>query len=232
MLEVDDIHTSYGSSQVLFGVSLAAAAGEVVALLGRNGVGKTTTLRCIAGLNPPHRGRVWWQGRDIAGLPAHRIARLGIGWVPEERRVFPELSVWENLDIARRPAAAGAGWSEARIYALFPDLEALAGRPGGVLSGGQQQMLSIARSLMLNPQLLLLDEPSEGLAPRVVESLADQILQLKESGMALILAEQNVDLVLALSDRIHILEKGQVRYAGTPGELRQKRAVLEQYLTL
>lgn len=232
MLEVENIHTFYGLSQVLFGVSFAVNPGEVVALIGRNGVGKTTTLRSIAGLNPPRAGRVVWQGRDIAGLATHRIARSGIGWVPEDRRVFPDLTVGENLDIARRRTPEGTGWSAARVYELFPDLEEMAERRGGVLSGGQQQMLSIARSLMLNPQLLLLDEPSEGLAPQVVETLALQIRRLKQSGMAMVVAEQNVDLVLSLSDRVHILEKGQVRYSGTPGELRENQAVLEQHLTL
>ncbi len=232
MLEVEDIHASYGLSQVLFGVSFFVDPGEVVALIGRNGVGKTTTLRCIAGLNPPRAGRIVWQGRDIAGLPAHRIARLGIGWVPEDRRVFPDLTVWENLDIARRSGAKGEGWSEAQVYELFPELKEIAARRGGVLSGGQQQMLSIARSLMLNPKLLLLDEPSEGLAPQVVETLAEQIRQLKQSGMAMVMAEQSLDLVLSLSDRVHILEKGQVRYSETAGDLRENEAVLEHYLTL
>ena len=232
MLEVLDIHTSYGLSQVLFGVSLRAGPGEVVALVGRNGVGKTTTLRSIAGLQPPRRGQVRWRGRDLAGLPAHRIARLGIAYVPEERRIFADLTVWENLDIARRPAAAGAVWSERQVYELFPELEEMAERPGGVLSGGQQQMLAIARGLMGNPGLLLLDEPSEGLAPRVVAALAEQVARLKEMGLAILVAEQNLPFVLGLSDRVHILEKGEIRYSGTPEQLRGDGDVLQRYLAV
>ena len=232
MLEVRDMHTSYGLSQVLFGVSLQARPGEVVALVGRNGVGKTTTLRSIAGLQPPRRGRVRWRGREVAGLPAHRIARLGIAYVPEERRIFADLTVWENLDIARRPAAEGAPWSEAQVYELFPELEEMADRPGGVLSGGQQQMLAIARGLMGNPGLLLLDEPSEGLAPRVVAALGEQVARLKEMGLAILVAEQNLPFVLGLSDRVHILEKGEIRHTGTPEELRGNGEVLQRYLAV
>ena len=232
MLEVLDIHTCYGLSQVLFGVSLQAGPGEVVALVGRNGGGKTTTLRSIAGLQPPRRGQVRWRGRDLAGLPAHRVARLGVAYVPEERRIFADLTVWENLDIARRPAAGGAAWSERQVYELFPELEEMAGRPGGVLSGGQQQMLAIARGLMGNPGLLLLDEPSEGLAPRVVTALGEQVARLKEMGLAILVAEQNLPFVLGLSDRVHILEKGEIRYSGTPEELRRDGDVLLRYLAV
>ena len=232
LLEVDDIHTAYGLSQVLFGVSLAVDAGEVVALLGRNGVGKTTTMRSIIGLTPPRQGRINWRGRDITGLPAYRIAQMGIGFVPEDRRIFPELTVWENLDIARRPAAGGNRWDEARVYEIFPDLEELRDRDGGVLSGGEQQMLTIARSLMGNPSLLLLDEPSEGLAPVVVETLRQKIAQLKQSGLAIVIAEQNLNFVLSLSDRLHILEKGEVKYSGTPDDLGQDDGILKQYLTV
>ena len=180
-LELRDVHTAYGRSQVLFGVSFAVEPGECVALIGRNGVGKTTTIRSIAGLVAPRRGEVEWLGENIAGRPSHRIAKLGIGYVPEERRIFPELTVWENLDIARRETPGG--WNESRVFELFPDLEPIQTRLGGVLSGGQQQMLTIARSLMGNPRLLLLDEPSEGLAPRVVESLRDQVQRLKDAGL-------------------------------------------------
>ncbi len=230
MLEVDHIHTYYGSSQILFGVSLRVAAGEVVSLVGRNGVGKTTILRSIAGLTPPRRGRVRWEGRDLAGLPAHRVARLGIAWVPEDRRIFPGLTVLENLETAR---ARGRGRDDFEtVYDLFPILRDLADRPGGVLSGGEQQMLAIARSLMLRPRLLLLDEPSEGLAPQVVEDLAAQIVRLRESGISLVLAEQNLDLVLALSDHVHVLEKGHIRYTGSADELRRNDAVRAKYLTL
>ena len=232
VLEVRHIHTFYGLSQVLFGVSFEVAPGEVVALVGRNGVGKTTTMRSISGLQPPRRGRVRWRGREVAGLPAHRIARMGIGYVPEERRIFADLTVWENLDIARRPAAEGEAWSERQVYELFPELEEMAPRPGGVLSGGQQQMLAIGRSLMGNPGLLLLDEPSEGLAPRVVQALGAQVARLKEMGMAILVAEQNIQFVLDLSDRVHILEKGEIRYSGTPDELREDGEVLVKYLAV
>lgn len=166
-LEVEGIHTSYGLSQVLFGVTMNLEAGQIVAMIGRNGVGKTTTMRSIIGLTPPSKGRVSFEGKDITGWPAHKVARLGIGFVPEERRIFPELTVWENLDIARRPAMAGTEeWNEGRVFGLFPDLRDIQQRAGGVLSGGQQQMLTIARCLMGNPRLILLDEPSEGLARR------------------------------------------------------------------
>jgi len=232
-LEVNDIHTSYGLSEVLFGVSLTVEPGEVVALVGRNGVGKTTTIRSIAGLTPPKQGSVRWMDQDITGLPSHRVAKLGIGWVPEDRRIFPELTVWENLDIGRRPAMdGGKGWSEEQVFELFPDLKDIQERKGGVLSGGQQQMLTIARSLMGNPKLLLLDEPSEGLAPIVVESLRERIHMLKTGGLSIVLAEQNLDFVLYLSDRVHILEKGEVVYTGTPVELRDNPDVQTKYLTV
>ncbi len=231
-LEVQGIHTSYGLSKVLFGIGFEVEPGQVVSLIGRNGVGKTTTMRSVMGLTPAGEGRVVFEGTDITRLPAHRISRLGIGYVPEERRIFPQLTVWENLDIARRPAASGAGWDEERVFALFPDLRDIQDRPGGVLSGGQQQMLTIARSLMNNPRLLLLDEPSEGLAPKVVEDLRDQIAALRDSGLSIVLAEQNLSFVLRLSDRCHILEKGEIQYSGAPAELRANPDILERYLTL
>ena len=229
-LELRNVHTSYGRSQVLFGVSFAVEAGECVALIGRNGVGKTTTIRSIAGLVSPREGEIEWLGENIAGRPSHRIAKLGIGYVPEERRIFPELTVWENLDIARRESPGG--WNEARVFELFPDLEPIQSRLGGVLSGGQQQMLTIARSLMGNPRLLLLDEPSEGLAPRVVEALREQIRHLKEAGISIILAEQNLAFVLHLSDFCHIMEKGEIKHSGATKELREHPEILERYLTV
>ena len=232
-LTVEAIHTAYGLSQVLFGISIRVDPGECVALIGRNGVGKTTTMRSIMGLTPPRQGKVQWKGQDIARLPPYRICQLGIGFVPEERRIFPELSVWENLDIARRAAPAGkAGWSEPEVFALFPDLEGIRDRRGGVLSGGQQQMLTIARTLMGNPELLLLDEPSEGLAPLIVEQLRDKVAQLKATGMSIVLAEQNLEFVLSLADRVYILEKGEVRYTGTPADLRANQDIVKQYLTV
>jgi branched-chain amino acid transport system ATP-binding protein len=232
-LRVEAIHTAYGLSQVLFGVSLEVKAGECVALIGRNGVGKTTTMRSIIGLTPPVRGRVMWKGQDIARLAPHRICRLGIGFVPEDRRIFPELSVWENLDIARRAGANGrTNWREEQVFALFPDLAEIRDRRGGVLSGGQQQMLTIGRTLMGNPELLLLDEPSEGLAPLIVEQLRHRVAELKATGLSIVLAEQNLRFVLALADRVYILEKGEVRFTGTPSDLQADSSIVHQYLTV
>ena len=232
-LEVEGIHTSYGLSQVLFGVTMNLEAGQIVAMIGRNGVGKTTTMRSIIGLTPPSKGRVSFEGKDITGWPAHKVARLGIGFVPEERRIFPELTVWENLDIARRPAMAGTEeWNEGRVFGLFPDLRDIQQRAGGVLSGGQQQMLTIARCLMGNPRLILLDEPSEGLAPKVVEDLREQVKMLKETGISILMAEQNLGFVLYLSDYCHIMEKGEIKYSGTPADLKANQEILDQYLTL
>jgi branched-chain amino acid transport system ATP-binding protein len=232
-LQVEEIHTAYGLSQVLFGVSLEVHAGECIALIGRNGVGKTTTMRSIIGLTPPFRGRVMWKGRDIAHLGPHQICRLGIGFVPEDRRIFPELSVWENLDIARRTGANGrTTWREEQVYGLFPDLAEIRDRRGGVLSGGQQQMLTIARTLMGNPELLLLDEPSEGLAPLIVELLRERVAELKSTGLSIVLAEQNLEFVMALADRVYILEKGEVRFTGTPADLKTDERIVHQFLTV
>lgn len=231
-LEVKDIHTSYGLSKVLFGISFDVEPGQVVALIGRNGVGKTTTMRSIIGLTPPRQGRIIFEGTDITRMPTYRISRLGIGFVPEERRIFPDLTVWENLDIAKQPAGSGEIWTEERVFKLFPDLGEIQTRPGGVLSGGQQQMLTIARSLMGNPRLLLLDEPSEGLAPRVVEDVRDQVEKLKNSGLSIILAEQNLEFVLSLADRVHILEKGEIKFSGAVDEVRGNQALLHRYLTV
>ncbi|MBN9087881.1 MAG: ABC transporter ATP-binding protein [Reyranella sp.] len=232
-LQVEAIHTAYGLSRVLFGVSLEVHAGECIALIGRNGVGKTTTMRSIIGLTPPASGRVMWKGRDIARLGPHRICRLGIGFVPEDRRIFPELTVWENLDIARRAGPDGrTTWREEQVFALFPDLKEIRDRRGGVLSGGQQQMLTIARTLMGNPELLLLDEPSEGLAPLIVEQLRQRVAELKATGLSIVLAEQNLQFVMALADRVYILEKGEVRFTGTPANLQADKSIVQQFLTV
>ena len=231
ILIAEEIYTAYGLSQVLFGVSLEVAEGECVCLLGRNGVGKTTTMRSIMGLTPPARGRVLWKGREIQGHAAHQIAKLGIGFVPEDRRIFAELTVWENLDVASRGARNG-GFTVERVYDLFPKLRELRDRQGGFLSGGEQQMLTIARTLMGNPQLLLLDEPSEGLAPLVVDHLAEQIARLKRDGLTILLAEQNVDFCLDLADRVYVLEKGHIRYHGTAAEFRADESIRHQYLAL
>ena len=232
-LEVNDIHTSYDLSQVLFGVSFTVHRGKCVSLIGRNGVGKTTTMRSILNLTPPSQGSIVFDQTDITGIATHKIAKLGIAFVPEERQIFPELSVWENLDIARKlPLVGSATWNEDRVYELFPDLKDIRNRPGGVLSGGQQQMLTIARGLMGNPKLLILDEPSEGLAPKVVENLREQIRELKKSGMSILLAEQNLSFVLSLSDECHIMEKGEIKYSGTPDALHGNKAIQEEYLTV
>ena len=233
-LEVDDLYTAYGLSQILFGVSLSVEKGECVALLGRNGVGKTTTLRSIMGLTAPYRGRVRYNGVDITGRPSYQVAKLGLGFVPEERRIFPDLTVRQNLEVARKPAASAhtREWTVEAVFESFPALADLAGRKGGYLSGGEQQMLTIGRTLMGNPDLLLLDEPSEGLAPLIVRDLGRQIGRLKEQGLTILLCEQNAKFATRLSDRAYILEKGHVRFAGSIEELHANDDVRRQYLGL
>jgi branched-chain amino acid transport system ATP-binding protein len=231
ILDVQALHTAYGLSRVLFGVSIQVAAGECVCLLGRNGVGKTTTLRSIMGLTPPSAGRIMWKGTDITGWSPYRVARAGIGFVPEDRRIFADLTVWENLDVAIR-AGGRNGWTIERVFELFPKLRELTNRQGGFLSGGEQQMLTIARTLMGNPELLLLDEPSEGLAPLVVDHLRDQIARLKGEGLTILLAEQGVDFSLALADRVYVLEKGQIRWSGAAARLRADEALRHELLAL
>jgi len=204
-----------------------------VCLLGRNGVGKTTTIRSIMGLTPPQAGRIVWKGADITGWPSYRVARAGLGFVPEDRRIFADLTVWENLDVAGRTARTGVGtWSVERVFDLFPQLRDLTRRNGGFLSGGEQQMLTIARTLMGNPELLLLDEPSEGLAPLVVEHLQEQIARLKREGLTILLAEQNVDFSLELADRVYVLEKGAIRFSGPASRLRDDDALRRELLAL
>ena len=232
LLELVDIYAAYGLSRVLFGISLEVNAGECVCLLGRNGVGKTTTMRSVMGLTPPSSGHVHFKSRDITGWSPHRVARAGIGFVPEDRRIFAELSVWENLDVARRAAARPGRWTIEAVTELFPVLGELRDRQGGLLSGGEQQMLTIARTLMGNPDLLLLDEPSEGLAPLVVEALLARIGELKAQGLTILLAEQGIEFSLALADRVYVLEKGAVRFTDSSVALRSDRSVLDQLLTL
>jgi branched-chain amino acid transport system ATP-binding protein len=232
LLTVDSIHTAYGLSRVLFGVSLEIEAGECVCMLGRNGVGKTTTMRSVMGLTPPAQGRVSWKGRDITGWPPHSIARAGIGFVPEDRRIFAELTVWENLDVAGRAAARPGHWTTETAYELFPVLRELSNRQGGFLSGGEQQMLTIGRTLMGNPELLLLDEPSEGLAPLVVEALRSKIDELRKGGLTILLAEQGVEFSLSLADRVYVLEKGTVRHSGPAAELRDDKELRERLMAI
>ena len=233
LLEVEDIYTSYGLSRVLFGLSLHVNQGEVVALLGRNGVGKTTTLRSIMGLTKPQSGSVVWKGKEIIGMPPFQIAQMGIGFVPEDRRIFSDLTVWENLDVASKSfETITTPWTVERVFEFFPALEKLKSRRGGYLSGGEQQMLTIARTLMGNPQLLLLDEPSEGLAPVVVQQMVSQINKLKREGMTILLSEQNTEFSLRLSDRVYVLEKGEVRYEGTVQDFMKDEEVHRAYLTV
>jgi branched-chain amino acid transport system ATP-binding protein len=234
LLEVSHIDTYYVDSHILFDLSLTVEAGEVVCLLGRNGAGKTTTVRSIAGLTPPRGGAITLRGRDIVGLPPFRIARLGIGFVPEDRRVFPNLTVHENLEVARRTWGNGSAspWTEERVFDLFPILRDRRRQAGGTLSGGEQQMLTIARTLMGNPEILLLDEPSEGLAPIVVETLREQLGRLKASGLTMVLAEQNVRFVSDLGDRVYILEKGMARYQAPMASFLADHEVRQTYLAV
>jgi branched-chain amino acid transport system ATP-binding protein len=232
LLEVSDIHTAYGLSRVLFGISLSVEPGECVCLLGRNGVGKSTTMRSIMGLTPPTAGKVRWKGTDVTGWAPYRIARAGIGFVPEDRRIFSELSVWENLEVAQRATSRKGAWTVEAVYGLFPKLRELADRQGGFLSGGEQQMLTIGRTLMGNPELLLLDEPSEGLAPIVVEQLLERVTELKRQGLTILLAEQGIEFSLALADRVYILEKGEVRFSGPAQQLRDDDALRDRLLAL
>lgn len=232
MLEVRDLHAFYGKSHILQGVDLDVGAGEVVSLLGRNGVGRSTTVKAIMGEVAP-QGTIRFKGKDIAGLPSYKIARLGLGYVPEERRIFTELTVLENLEVGRRPAPPGfEPWTPARLFALFPSLGRMQDRPGGRMSGGEQQMLTIARTLMGNPRLILLDEPSEGLAPVVVERMAEAIGALKAGGLGILLSEQNLHFARGVSDRATIIEKGRIRWSGTIPELLAADEVREQYLSV
>jgi branched-chain amino acid transport system ATP-binding protein len=232
LLELADVHTSYGLSRVLFGISLEVKQGECVCLLGRNGVGKTTTMRSVMGLTPPSAGTVSFRARDITGWPPYRIARAGIGFVPEDRRIFAGLSVWENLEVARHAATRTGHWTIEAVFDLFPVLAKLRDRQGGFLSGGEQQMLTIARTLMGNPDLLLLDEPSEGLAPLVVDALLAKIAELKAQGLTILLAEQGVDFSLALADRVYVLEKGAVRFTGAAAALKSDKALLDRLMAV
>ena len=233
ILEVENIYTAYEQIRVLFGISFQVDQGQVVTLLGRNGVGKTTTLRSIMGLTPPQSGSIKWMGNDITGLRPYQIARLGIGFAAEDRRIFSDLTVWENLDVAiKRSERTKSQWDMDRVYDLFPALENLRDRLGGYLSGGEQQMLTIARALMGNPTLLLLDEPSEGLAPVIVQQLGVQISRLKGEGMTILLSEQNSEFSLGLSDRVTILEKGEVRFDGSVDEFMKDEETCRAFLTV
>ena len=230
MLEVQAIHTYYGLSHILFGVSLTVGEGQIVCLLGRNGAGKSTIMRSIMGLTPPRQGSVVFKGEDITGRKPHLIARMRVGYVPDDRRVFADLTVAENLEISERAAATLAPWTKERVYAFFPPLKRIDSRRAGFLSGGEQQMLTIGRALMTNPELLLLDEPTEGLAPIIVNMLEEQILALKEAGLTVLLAEQNQRTALRLSDRGYIIDNGMIRYHGSIEDLRANEDLRRKYL--
>ena len=233
ILRVDEIDVFYGASQILFGVSFGVEKGQSLALLGRNGAGKSTTMKAIMGLLDRTEGSVRFEDVEIRGEPPFRISRRGLGWVPEDRRVFTDLTVLENLEVGRRPPRPGAPhWTAQRLFELFPNLGEMPGRPGGRMSGGEQQMLTVARTLMGNPRLVLLDEPSEGVAPLIVEQMADMIDALKRQGLSVLLSEQNLPFASAVSDRAYVLEKGQVRFAGTMAALEQDETVRRQYLTV
>jgi branched-chain amino acid transport system ATP-binding protein len=230
LLQVEDMHTYLGDSHVIQGVSLAVPAGKVVALLGRNGAGKTTTLRSIMRMARPRRGRVTFDGRDISGLATFEVARSGIAFVQETRAIFPSLSVEENLAVAARPALEGGGWTMQRIFDAFPVLAERRRNGGMQLSGGEQQMLAIGRALIANPRVILLDEPSEGLAPLIIRQIADIIHNLKRSQMTMLLVEQNFALATEVADQIVVLGKGMVRWTGTSDELRRSDDVRHTWL--
>jgi branched-chain amino acid transport system ATP-binding protein len=233
MLKVEGLHTYYGRAHILANVAFEVASGEVVVLLGRNGAGKSTTLKSIMGLVPPASGRIAFRGAEIAGRHPFEIARLGLGYVPEDRRIFTELTVEENLEVGRRPANPGAPeWTSDKLFALFPNLASMRDRQGSQMSGGEQQMLTIARTLMGNPSLVLLDEPSEGLAPVIVEQMAKTILDLKQQGLTVLLSEQNLHFARTVADRALIIEKGRIRFTGTMAELMANEGVRAQYLSL
>lgn len=233
MLALAEVDVFYGASQILFDVGFTVAAGETVALLGRNGAGKSTTFKAIAGLAPPARGRITLAGQDLAGAPPHRIARAGIGYVPEDRQIFPDHSVEDNLTIAAKPAVDGTvTWTLERIYDLFPVVADLRQRIAGRLSGGEQQMLTIARTLMGNPSLLLLDEPSEGLAPVIVARIGSLIRDLQGAGVTLLLAEQNLRFCLGIASHAVIIDKGQVVYRDTIAALQADETVRGRYLAV
>ena len=233
MLEVRALDTYYGRAHILAEVALEVRRGEVVVLLGRNGAGKSTTLKSIMGLVRPARGEIAFAGERIDGWSPFRICRLGLGYVPEDRRIFTELTVMQNLEVGRQPPRAGApSWTPERLFVLFPNLAEMRSRPGGRMSGGEQQMLTIARTLMGNPSAILLDEPSEGLAPVIVEQMAATIRALKAEGLTVVLSEQNLHFAHLVADRAYIIEKGRIRYTGSMAELAANAAVREAYLSV
>ncbi len=232
MLEVSGIHTYYGLSHILFDVSLEVERGEIACLLGRNGAGKSTTMKSVMGLTPPRRGSVRFKGQEITGRQPFQIARMGMGYVPDDRRVFADLSVDENLEISERRTGELTLWDRDSVYDFFPALRHIRDRRAGFLSGGEQQMLTIARALMTNPDFLLLDEPTEGLAPIIVRDLEAQIRRVKEKGITVLLAEQNQKVALRLSDRGYIIDNGVIRFQGSIQALREEEEVRRRYLAV
>jgi branched-chain amino acid transport system ATP-binding protein len=238
LLQVIRLEAYYGAAQVLFGLTLEVRRGEVVALMGRNGAGKSTTMKALMGLLESTRGEVRFMGQRIDGVSPHRIAQMGLGYVPEDRRIFTDLSVSENLDIGRQAprrwpdGSAAPIWDEASLYLLFPNLGVMPDRLGGLMSGGEQQMLTVARTMMGNPFLVMLDEPSEGVAPIIVEQMADMIGRLKAAGVSVLLSEQNLHFAGLVADRVYVLEKGQIQFTGTMKDLEQNESVQRTYLTV
>lgn len=233
LLEVEQLEAWYGRAQVLFGVSLTVDAGEAVALLGRNGAGKSTTMRSLVQMVPRVAGRIVFDGRPIHDLPTHSIARAGLAYLPEDRRIFGGLTVMENLSVGRQaPRDGSEGWTLDELFELFPNLDRMRDRRGAEMSGGEQQMLTIARALMGNPRFLLLDEPSEGLAPVIVEGIAKAMTALKQRGVAMLLSEQNLHFARSITDRAYVIERGQIRFGGRIAELDANPQVREQYLSV
>jgi branched-chain amino acid transport system ATP-binding protein len=233
MLKATDVHSYYGRAHILQGVSFDLPAGQVLVLLGRNGAGKSTTMKTLIGIVRPASGRIDFGGTDITGWEPHRIARAGLGYVPEERRIFTDLTVLENLEVGRQPPRdSRPPWTEQRLFALFPNLGRMRSRMGGRMSGGEQQMLTIARTLMGNPRLLLLDEPSEGLAPVIVEQMANAILALKQDGVTVLLAEQNLHFAARVADRAAVIEKGRITWTGTMAALQADATARAAYLAV
>lgn len=232
--EIKGVCSQYGSSRILFDVDLKVRQGEAVCLLGRNGAGKTTTLKSIVGLAQVTAGSIRYRGQELVGQPTYKIAQMGIGYVPDERLIFPDLTVRENLALGRKfnPHRSASPWTIDRIFEVFPLLERLESRLGGYLSGGEQQMLTLGRTLMGNPDLLLLDEPVEGVAPIIVQELSRQIQFLKAGGLTILLAEQNIHFAESIADRAYVVEKGRIRFEGTFAELQSNESVKKEYLMI
>jgi branched-chain amino acid transport system ATP-binding protein len=233
ILSVSKLNSWYGPAHILFDVGLEVDEGEVVALLGRNGAGKSTTFKSLIGLLASRTGTVTFQGRDVSRMPPYEIARFGLGYIPEDRRIFADLTVEENLEVGKQPPREGRRpWTPERLYEIFPNLADMRTRLGGRMSGGEQQMLTIARTLMGNPHMILLDEPSEGLAPKIIEQMADAINEMKRQGLSILLSEQNLHFARLISDRAYIIEKGRVRFTGTIAELDANDEIRRAYLAV